>query len=345
LYDENTIRELYWRKIIDSDKVYERMRELGYTDTRIREITQSWSLIPGPQDLLTMVAHEAFEPDSIKKMGLDEEFPEEQSEWLEKQGLSRYWQMKYWISHWEQPSLEMGYEMLQRGVIDRETLDFLFRTVEIPRYWRDKLLAIAYTPYTRVDARRMHKLGVLSDEELVKAFKDIGYDDEHAQKMAEFTKKANQAAERDLSKGEVLTGFSDGIISRDQALEFLRRLGYDENESRYILDMQEYKDKKSIATTLQSAIQTQYQKRLISRSEAQRQLDELNLPSAQVQALLAKWDASMGEADQLPSKTDLDNFFMARIINEDLYRSELRKLGYGSDYIEWYTQLAKGKRK
>ncbi|GAI84798.1 unnamed protein product, partial [marine sediment metagenome] len=76
-------------------------QELGYTDTRIKEIIQAWSIIPGPADILHMVAKEAFEPDAVKLMGLEDEFPTEQVSWLAKQGLSEFWAMKYWASHWE----------------------------------------------------------------------------------------------------------------------------------------------------------------------------------------------------------------------------------------------------
>jgi len=339
LYDELTVRDLFWRKVLTSEQVFERMRELGYTDTRIKEITQSWSVIPTVQDLLTMVGHEAFEPDSIAKMGLDEEFPEEQSEWMEKMGLSTFWQRKYWISHWEQPSIGMGYEMLQRGIIDREDLEFLFRTVEIPRYWRDKLLKIAYTPYTRVDARRMHKLGVLTDEELITAFKDIGYDQTHAEKMAEFTKKANKAAEKDLSKAEVLTGYADKVLTQAQASEFLVRLGYDEDEATYILALADYKEKAALSKTLQSSIEARYKGSVIDKAEARRLLDEMNLPSAQTDALLLKWDSAFIQDIKLPSKTDFDNFYLAGLMNADVYAQELRKLGYASTYIDYYTRL------
>ena len=164
VYEEFQVQQLWLRKEINDAKMYERMRELGYTDTRIGELVKLWTIIPQVQDILTMVAHEAFEPDAVAQMGLEDEFPSEQAEWLTKQGLSPFWQMKYWAAHWDQPSIQMGFEMLHRGVIDRATLDMLFRTVELPPYWREKLVQIAYQPYTRVDVRRMFDMGVLGEE-------------------------------------------------------------------------------------------------------------------------------------------------------------------------------------
>jgi len=332
------IRDLWLRKVLSDDKMYERMRELGFTDTRIKEITQAWSIIPPPSDILMMVGHEAFEPDSIRKMGLDAEFPEEQSEWLEKQGLSRYWQMKYWIAHWEQPSLQMGFEMLHRGVIDRETLEFLFRTVEIPPYWREKLVQIAYQPYTRVDVRRMHAMGVIDDAALIKAYKDLGYDQEHAEKMAEFTIRYNQGAEKELTKGEILTGYRDKLLRRADARDLLVQIGYREAQAEYYLDLEDYKEVQDLQNLQLKDIEARYKKRLIDAAEASRRLDELGLPAAQKQALLDKWSISLVREDKLPTKGDLDKFYLLGVIDQDHYRIEMERLGYAHYYIDWYVQ-------
>ncbi|KKM04520.1 hypothetical protein LCGC14_1763360, partial [marine sediment metagenome] len=115
VYEEFQVQQLWLRKELSDAKMYERMRELGYTDTRIGELVKLWVIIPQVQDILTMVAHEAFEPDAVQQMGLEDEFPSEQAEWLTKQGLSPFWQMKYWAAHWDQPSIQMGFEMFHRG--------------------------------------------------------------------------------------------------------------------------------------------------------------------------------------------------------------------------------------
>ncbi len=339
--DVQTIMILWLRKEIDDNRMYERMRELGYTDTRIAEIVKTWEIIPGPQDLLTMVAHEAFEPDSIAKMGLDEEFPAAQSEWLAKQGLSEFWQKKYWAAHWEQPSIQAGYEMLHRGIIDQATLEFLYRTVEIPRYWRDKLTAIAYQPYTRVDVRRMHKMGVLDDAELLKAYTDVGYDKEHAQKMADFTVRYNQGAEKELTKGEILTGYSDKLISQSDTMDLLIAIGYSSAQSEYYIELEDFKETQATQKLLLDDVGARYKAALIDYAEASRLLDSLNLPAAQKSSLLDKWTISRPVNVKLPSKSDLDKFFVLGVISEDSYRLEMERLGYGTTYVSWYLAVAR----
>jgi len=348
IYDENTIQVLFLRGILSNDEMFMRMRELGYTDVRIREIIQAWSIIPGPNDILHMVAKEAFEPDMVRIMGLEDEYPAEQSEWLQKQGLSTFWAKKYWAAHWEMPSIQAGYDMLHRQDVDRpgqtiinlSELDMLFKTVEIPPYWRDKLTKIAYLPYTRVDVRRMHDMGVLTDEELVWSYKDLGYDEEHAIKMKDFTIRYNQGADKELTRGQIMTGFKEKIITRSDTLTLLQDLDYSQAQAEYFIVLEEYKEAKNYQDDVIDNIKTRYQNNFLNDFDAKSKLNALNLPATQVNLLMDKWQLKRMIDVKLPSKTDLDKFMLNKIINLDTYRQEMEKLGYNFRYTEWYEKLS-----
>ncbi|NVM22321.1 MAG: hypothetical protein HWN68_11145 [Desulfobacterales bacterium] len=343
IYDENTVRILWLRGVLSDDQMYMRMRELGYTDTRTKEIIQSWPIIPGPADLFHLVAKEAFEPDAIRMMGLGDEFPHEQVEWLKKQGISEEWALKYWYAHWDQPSIGQGFEMLHRGVIGLEELDILFRTVEIPPYWRDKLTKIAYMPYTRVDVRRMHDMGVLDDAELIKAYEDLGYDEEHALKMADFTIKYNRGAEKELTRGQVLTAYRDKLITREDTKELIMQTDYNAEQAEFFLLLEDYKEQKEYQDDMVDNIRDRFQLNLIEEHDARSQLTQMNLPGIKINVLIDKWKIKKFTARKLPSKTDLDKMLRARIINEDQWKFEMQKLGYGWGYIGWYLELVRKK--
>jgi len=53
------------------------------------------------------------------------------------------------------------------------------------------------------------------------------------------------------------------------------------------------------------------------------------------------WDSEKLSKLKMPSKKDLDSFFSGGIINENVYRLELQKLGYTGNYLEWYVALIK----
>lgn len=349
LYDEGNIKKLWLRKVLTDDEMFMRMRELGFTDKRTKELVQGWSVIPGPGDLFHLVAKEAFEPDMIERMGYKDEFPEEQVDWLQKQGISRYWAEKYWYAHWETPSIQMGFEMLHRedpdkpgqSVINDEELDMLFRTVEVPPYWRDKMTKVAYSPYTRVDVRRMHKMGVLTDRELVQSYKDLGYDEQHAQKMCDFTVQYNQGAAKELTKTQIMGGYKDKLLTREDTLILIQDLGYNEAQAEYFLVTEDYNEAKSLQADLIKNIKIRFQHNLCEEFETRNKLNELSLPQARVDLLLDQWKIKKFVDMKKPSKTDLHKFLKAGVINSDTYNIEMRNLGYSFKYTSWYEAMDK----
>jgi len=336
---EGAIRTNFLRGNITSDTMYERMRELGYTDTRTAEIVQTWTVYPGPQDLFTMVAHEAFEPELYTKMGLDAEFPEEQVPWLEAQGINKQWAKKYWISHWAQPSLGQGFEMLHRGVISRDELNMLFKVVEIPPYWRDKLMAITYNPYTRVDTRRMHDLGVLSTQELVTAYQDIGYDAEKAVKMAEFTLKYNAEGDKQLTRSIILDSFNTDLISRSEAESLLIEADYDKDVADFYLTHEEYKQALEDQKIYLGVIEDQFKNSILSETETRAALNNLNLRGSKIDALLEKWKIEKYKYQDLPTHSEVNSMLIEKIITEGQWRTIMTRRGYSYEHQTWYLKL------
>ena len=152
-----------------------------------------------------MAVREVFNPVIVEKFGQDEDFPEQFAEYAAQQGISRFWAEKYWEAHWVLPSVQMGYEMLHRRVIDMETLKQLLAAQDIMPGWRDALIDISYKPYTRVDIRRMHDVGVLNDDEVYESYLDLGYSPDKAKNMTEFTIRLNDPDPDDIDSLEGLT--------------------------------------------------------------------------------------------------------------------------------------------
>ena len=336
--DEGTLRTLYLRGHINESRLYERMRELGYTDPRTREMVQTWEVLPGPQDLFTMVAKEAFEPDIYRTLGLDREFPSEQVEWLEKQGINRAWAEKYWIAHWDQPSIGQGFEMLHRNVISESELNLLFRAVEIPDFWRDKLTAIAYNPFTRVDVRRMHDIGILNDTDLIRSYMDLGFNSDKALAMANFTIRFNANNEKELTRGAVLESYNEGMISRSEAMAILEEQDYSRDLADYYLEMEDYNRGKSLQKQEISNTRDEYLLNRITSSSARTRLNNMGLRGDLIDSYLETWELDRYQYQALPSKSELDNFLIKGIINQGQWRDVMSRHGYTGPHIQWYLE-------
>lgn len=206
--------------------------------------------IPPVADIITMAVREAFTPDIAQRFGQYEGLPQAYVEAVQRKGISREWAERYWAAHWTLPSPQQGFEMLHRGIINRDELHLLLRALDIMPFWRDKLMATSFNPLTRVDIRRMYNLGVLSEAEVHRSYLNIGYDDTNAARLTQFTVKllqqqkqraAQQAVKQAVpeiklwTQAQTLKFLAQKLITEDRAVTELRLLGYsDERISVYL---------------------------------------------------------------------------------------------------------------
>jgi len=102
--DVSTLIVLRRRKLIPDDQFYDGMRRLGYSQENADKIYDSTMYYPSPTDLVTWQAREVFEPDSIRKYGLDAEFERIRKEPFYKAGLDDEQIRNYWRAHWMHPA-------------------------------------------------------------------------------------------------------------------------------------------------------------------------------------------------------------------------------------------------
>jgi hypothetical protein len=340
MLDVNTIQTLFLRGFISSDEVFQRMRQIGFTDGKTELIMKTWEVLPGIGELVTMVDREAFDDAIVAKYGYMEDSDKLPYDIFAKMGLSRFWVDKIWAAHWNLPSLEMGFRMLHRRIIDEDELDDLFKIAEIPGYWRERLKALSYNPLTRVDIRRMHAMNVLGEQEVFNAYLDHGYNRENALLMTEFTIKYNEDEDRALSRSQVETFYRNNRISHEEAMGLLSEIGYPESRAIFFLANQDYEKEQEYVDDVIDNTGEMYRMRQLEYNEAQQKLYDLNLTAKEVTALFDKWNIRMFKDRKLPSKTDLDKFYKAGVITLVTYGEELEKLGYPEKYVNMYMTLA-----
>lgn len=238
--------------------------------------------IPGSSDLIRMELREVFRPEFRPEL-LEPPTSGDFKSAMRKQGFNDYWSDSYWAAHWVLPSLSELDEMLHRGVINTLDWETMVRRNDYLPAWIPNRQKIIYNPYTRVDSRRMWDLAILSEDELLKNYRDLGYDELHAEKMVLWTKvyvlagelraryskgwiteayireqlidagmdpdrvdiwiqkiikpekEERTAAERDLTKSEIIKGVKKGVLSPQDGIDLLMDMGYDQEEAEYII--------------------------------------------------------------------------------------------------------------
>lgn len=224
----------WWlRGFQDEERTRAELRGLGYDDADVERHMKAAFRPPPLGDLIRFAVREVFDPTQRAALDLDADYPEQLTQLAREQGLEERWARDYWAAHWELPSPRQGFEMLHRGVLTPEQLDGLLRALDVSPTWRSRLTAIAYAIPTRVDLRRMWAMGFLDEDGLVKGYRDLGYQEDDARRLAAFAMEERRAerAEREsplrgLTPAQMRAAVGGGLLSRDEAEGELEALGY-----------------------------------------------------------------------------------------------------------------------
>jgi len=251
-------------------------------------------------------------------------------------GMSEEVMRNYWRAHWDLPSLTSAFTMFHRGLISEEDIRNLLRINDMAPYFINNLVKIAYNPYTRVDIRRMFAAGVLNREEVKKSYRDLGYDEEKAENLTKFTELSTKPTEKDLSKTEIISLYNAGEMQEAQAIKEFTKLGYDEDESKALIELEKVKIEREYKNREKKIIANQYYYNQISREEAVTQLNSLNVTERERETVLKEVDARIRDKHRSPTKSDLEGWLKAGLISEAVFRAEMSNLGYADKYIDLY---------
>lgn len=350
------------RGVIDSTTLFTEAKRLKWSGDKLNQLFKVTEVIPSATDIIAFAVREVYSPEIAEAFGqfegLDEVYDKAQTDILAI-GMSKENFGKYWAAHWMLPSVGQGFEMLHRRVIPFSgeggnglSLERLMTALDIMPAWRQPLTDISYSPFTRVDVRRMHKIGVITDKELVDAYMDLGYDAEKAEKMAEFTILYNaepedsqqtaadkdKAKERDLTKADVLNGYRDGLLEKGESETALTALGYDAIEVEYYIARVEYNREKDETDLYLKYYHDAYVRGIMSHNDLVDKLGQLNLSGIRIEYLFKIWDLERIARTNRPTKAELMTFVRKKIITRDVFREEMKGTGYSERYIAWYER-------
>ncbi|GAG91565.1 unnamed protein product, partial [marine sediment metagenome] len=271
-------------------------------------------------------------PEIAARFGQYEDYPPEFEVWAEKKGLSKEWSLRYWAAHWSLPSASQGFEMLHRGAITQDELELLLRALDIMPFWRDKLTKIAFRRLSRVDIRRMYRVGVMTEPEVYAAYLELGYNERDAGRMSDFTVKQVLATQSKFTARDVIAAYSKYMISRPDAEILLGDVGVRSENVAFIITTAEYKRSWEMTEGRIAAIRNLYKKKVYDDSKARGELLRLNLPAVRVDVLMEQWYIDeKDKADRYWTTAQTLNFIEDGIITKQRGVDELRKIGYDDE--------------
>ena len=339
---------LSWRHrgILTDEETRANLKARGWIARDVQALLDASLLIPPVPDLISMAVREAFSPEIAERFGQFEDFPAPFAEAAAKQGISAEWAQRYWAAHWALPSIQMGFEMVHRGVIGVEDLNLLLRAQDIMPFWRDKLTQISFSPLTRVDIRRMHKVGVLTEDDVNRAYHDIGYSDLNSERLTEFTLRLSKpkAAEdvdelAKLTRASVLGFFEDGIIDATRARSLLIDLGVSEQATELFISAKEADLERADRKDQIDLIVAQQRAGILQFDEAQDKLSGLGLATREQERAITRLMREKAQATLLPSRSSLAKMFTAQVIDRKEYLATLQARGYSKKWSDRFLKM------
>ena len=305
--------------------------------------------LPGPADIVRFAVREAFSPDVVARFGQDEDFPEDAIPMAERVGVEADDLRLFWRAHWELPSANQGYEMLHRDIIDLDTLNLLLRTQDVMPFWRQKLVDIAYTSFTRVDIRRFYRQGILSRDDVVRAYKDIGFDPAKAEIQALFVEAEDKDIAFNRALPEIRQQAKLGLLEDPELSAQIVQLAPDPATAQEAQDLLSLDIRGERFGQLLSAYRQALRARRLTPQAFADQLAALGISDAlidhyvQVESVLrpegadAREDAAMRASGQ----SVVVRRFREGLINDDAFDSEMASLGYAQAEIDRYSDIAR----
>ena len=332
-----------WRHLITEDQYQADMLKHGYNDADILGYENVMKFYPTPQDLVNWQAKEVYEPDAIKKYGLDDEFENLTLDPFLKAGMNEDQIKNFWRAHWVHASWRQVAEMLHRGQLTTDEVKEWFRLVEIPPFWREKFINISYNPVTRVDLRRLFRNGIYDREQVKAGYEALGSDPEIAEYLTQWTEVEYSPADKDLTKSEILKKYRLGEAESGTVTEMLSVLGYGSEEIEWIISIEDYKMINAAIEEEADLVVSEVVNGTKTFSEAEEGLKGLNLPIKAMNKYLSKIKSEVRKKSKKPDKGDLKRWFELEIITEKEFKEDMLGLLYTSKDVERYIKEVKTK--
>ena len=192
-------------------------------------LMERWQpLQPAEADLIRFAVREVFIPEELERLskpGPGSDF----YVYMARQGYNKFWCDAFWAAHWVRPTVSQLNEALYRGIIDVATWSKEVRLNDYVPYAIPWLQQIIFSPYTRVDLRRMWDMRTIDEATLYKEYRWGGYDDDHAKGMVLWTKVY-------MALPDLLSRWQNGLITIDTVRSTLISYGMPSDRVEEILE-------------------------------------------------------------------------------------------------------------
>jgi len=343
LLTESAAKELWTLGLISDEELYEHLAALGYSDDKIEAIKKALidDLTTGKVARMVRlgILSEKDVIEKLKDLGISED--------LAALAVRRMYNL---------PSDSVIIKLYKAGRIDRESALRMLRLNGYDTLSAELVLEAALIErtdedraLTKSDVMRLRRYGLIDDSTFIEMMRALGYDEIEANYLLKLTKATipieDAPRPKSLTKENVMTAYALGVISEEEARNFLRALGYDDASVEVLIalaDVRKRRESEILRKDLtKSDVMKAFRLGIITREEADAFLTRLGYSEEEKEILLkfADMKESEREVRRFLTASMIARAFREERLTEDTFEEYLRNLGYGDFEIAVFKAL------
>lgn len=340
---------MYRRGIINKERFDKLVHATGWESSVIDEMLDVTKYFPGVQELIRFAVRDVYTPATVDEYQLLLDLPPKLLEECKKIGMPEDQAKNFWGSHWELPSLGAVAEMLHRRVkkpdgeqFTSEDFATFLRVNDYSPYWRGMIEQISYNPLTRVDVRRMYELGVVDKQKVHDNYLDLGYTEENAELMTEFTTVHDSPDTVGFTRSTLTDAYVKGAITFEELEMLFKEIGIIGKASAYWLEIAQYNKTEAEVTKIITRYTEAYLTGSRDIDSIRADLNQADLPAHYIDKILADMLADKLSKRKVPPVDTLIDWLESHTIDDSQFHGRMRLLGYSDEDILLYmTKILK----
>lgn len=310
--------EAYRRGFINQDRLVHGIRQSRVRD-EWTDVVEKLRYAPMPTaDAITALVRGYIDPEKAREIADQNGLIPDQFDTL-------------WHAHGRPIADGQALELYNRGLMSAEQVKQVVRESDVKDEYVDNVLQLARRLPPYFEVKLILQSGVRDKAWGVKQLMMQGYDADVADAVAGAATAVKTATIKSITEAQVLQLYENKDISKDQADELLKNIGYEHDESAYILDATEAKASLAEQTKAVNAIRNTYLVDRITIEDARNQLDALGVMADRRDMLIHDWQVERQGIVKVPTEGQFASAVYYQVVTFDYALGRLKAMGYSDD--------------
>jgi len=321
------------RGYIDEGTAYNWIRLNGLDDDIAQPLINLRWHVPNVGDVQSYIAGLGYSQDRIDQFGLEDEYPQDANQWLQKNGATDEVGKKAWIAHWSMPQNGILLDAYHRRIISKDELYAGMAVNGVPPVMRSVLEQQGVTLPMRRQINMMFKYGVIDQNYANDIYLRYGFSEDDANRLTALTVKSVNPYEAGNLASDATTAYEDDLVDYDTAKTWLMQAGHSEWEAGLHLLGSTHKKGAAVLKTVESYVHDAYINGDLTLDEAVNQVLQYGEMSERAKVLRELWTEEKIHTIKHVSESDSRSGYRLGLINSSQLRTNLEMLHYDEDSI------------